>query len=145
MSRVIGAVATNNMREHVSYLRRPRSLLLLHDEVGQLGERVDTQFFHNVAAMQLHRSVADVEHPGDLLAGQSLDDFIQHAALTFRQRRKTLGKSLAAAGGSPIVCVAPQRVVDTVEQLLLAIRFLHEVDRTGLDRLDGDRDVGRNR
>ena len=47
----------------------------------------------------------------------------------------------AAAGGTPVLRIAPQRVVDAVEQLLLAIGLLHEVHGAGLDCLDRNCDV----
>ena len=72
-------------------------LTLLHDEPDQFRDRMDLQLFHDVAAMQFHGSVADVELPGDRLAGQPL----HHLSSTSRSRSVNLARR--SANPSPLL------------------------------------------
>ena len=66
-----------------------------------------------------------------------------HLALARAERRPALGRAACCAVASRLARrgIAPQSLVDRVEQLLLAVGLLHEIDRAVLDRLDRHRDV----
>ncbi len=72
---------------------------------------------------------------------QPLHHLVQHGALAVGKCCETLGEAFAIAGGLPGLSDEPQRLVDAVEQLLLAIWLLNKVDGAGFNGLDGDGDV----
>jgi hypothetical protein len=95
--------------------------------------------------MDLDRALAQVEVAGDDLVRLAGHDQAEHLGLAWRQRLEPRADCIALAEQAPRRSVLPERLRDAVEQVLVPERFLDEIHRAGLHRLDGHWDVAMTR
>ena len=107
----------------------------------QISQRFRQHFVHDVTAMKLDSFLSGSQFRGDLFIEHSRNDTRRHFALTRRKqfvtRTQTRQLSLQVARSA----IAPNRLLDGVEQILLAKRFGKKLDRTGFHRLHRHRDI----
>src|SRR5690606_5807325 len=113
----------------------------LADRLHELGQRAHPELAHDPRAVQLDSALAHAEVHCDDLVRLAADDAMHDLGLALRQRLDALADLplLAPRGAARLVLL--ERLVDAVDQLLIAERFLDEVGRASFHRGDGHRDV----
>jgi Histidine kinase-, DNA gyrase B-, and HSP90-like ATPase len=127
----LSAIRTNSAKDLAESVRHP----------DQLGQGFRTHLSHDVAAMNLHCNLADVEIVRNLLVHAPADDKRHDLSFARRQRAKALmqfrhGLGVAAPG---TVALDPQ--LDGIEQFLIMEWLGQELNRSGLDRPHRHRNV----
>ena len=111
----------------------------------EVRERVRFHFLHHARAMNLHvQALGQVQVARDDLVGLAGHDQVEHFALARRERLESLPDHVAL-GEHATAAHLFQRLVDAVQQVLVAERLLDEIDGARLHCLDGHRHVAVSR
>ncbi len=97
-----------------------------------LGVSQRTVELHHARAMQLHRSLADAKiHRNDLVCVAANDTLHDVRLARSQQRQAITHCCFLLVRGAPLL-VELQRLVNAIDQILIAKRLLHEIACTGL-------------
>lgn len=90
----------------------------------QLGQRARLHFLHDARPVDLHGALTDTEFVGNDLVRLARDDEFQHFFFAFRQFVDALANATLLLPLGRLFLRCAQRVVDAVQQLLIAKRLL---------------------
>src|SRR6202030_417947 len=107
----------------------------------QISQRFRQHFVHDVTAMKLDSFLSGSQFRGDLFIEHSRNDTRRHFALTRRKKYVTRTQPRQLSLQVARSAIAPNRLLDGVEQILLAKRLGKKPDRTGFHRLQRHRDI----
>src|SRR5688572_24761459 len=107
----------------------------------QMRERRRLHLFHHARAVNFHRALTQLQIAGDHFVRLAVHHEIEHFALARRQSFETAPYVVALAERSAIAAVFLQRLVDAIDEVLVAERLLDEIDRARLHGLHCHRHV----
>src|SRR5712671_1320625 len=127
-----------------SYLSMAGTLWVNAQGLGhahELRQRRGVHFFHDMAAVNLNRNFAQTDFGGDLLVHQTGDDEGHDLPLARAERVEEAAQLGVCVIFLPRPTVPLERRRNRIQHVLVAERFLQEVDRARLHGPDGHRDV----
>jgi hypothetical protein len=110
-------------------------LLEVKRHPDELRDRGYTHLLHDMSAMDFHGTLTKAEFGRHDLVWFSDRQELQDFELPWRQRREPCTVAIKFQESGSIQFVGGERALDTVQQILFAIGFLHKVECTVLDGL----------
>jgi HSP20 family molecular chaperone IbpA len=111
------------------------------DRMHELGDRTHAKLPHDPRSMQLDRALAHAEIHRDDLVRLPARDALHDLGLARRQQRDAGPNRILLGARLAPLAIALERLVDAVDEILVAERLLNEVGRSRLHRRHGHRHV----